>query len=187
MRSAGARSRSTRNRTAVGDVVDRRESPLLVVGVHEGSAKSAGTPHIRKEHGDPRVQQRREELVVAGPALTFGPAVQKDHRADRFDTRRWPEQPAGELQPVTGGDGFQARLGGDGPAAGLAVDRAPTRGSAGSTSSTVARHRRALDRHRHHRPAGADAQLAGHHAGQRNRFVQGVVGVLRESVIRWRR
>ena len=103
-----------------GDVIDRRESPLPVVGVHEGAAESSGTPDIGKEHGDAGFQQRREELVVAGATLSFGPAVQEDHGADRLDARRRPEQPAGELQPVAGGDGLEGGVRGNGPEAGFA-------------------------------------------------------------------
>src|SRR3954467_13988014 len=69
----------------VGDVVDRRESPLLVIGMHERAAESPGTTHIRKKHGDARFQQGREELVVAWTALPFRATVQKEHRAHRFD------------------------------------------------------------------------------------------------------
>ena len=72
----------------VGDVVDGGESPLPVVGVHEGAAESSGTPHVRQEHGDARLKQRREELVVPGPALPLGPAVQEEHRADRLGSRQ---------------------------------------------------------------------------------------------------
>src|SRR6185436_7621221 len=99
----------------VGNVVYRRESTLLVIGVHERSAESPGTADIRKKHADARFQQRREELVVSGAALSFRPAMQENHGADRFDARRRAEQPAGELQPVAGGDGLESGVGGDGP------------------------------------------------------------------------
>src|SRR6185369_7857177 len=113
----------------VGNVVYRRESTLLVIGVHERSAESPGTADIRKKHADARFQQRREELVVSGAALPFRPAMQENHRANRFDTWRRAEQPAGELQPVAGGDGLESGVGGDGPGAGLPVDRLPFPGA----------------------------------------------------------
>ena len=103
-----------------------------------------------------------------------------------FDARRRAEQPAGELQPVAGGDGLQGGFGGDGPAARFPVDGLPFPG-AGIDQLDGRRHRRALDRHRQHRPARADAQLAGDHAGQRNRVVRACCRRIRGSVIRWRR
>ena len=102
MRSAGRETVVDQKQRRVGDVVDRRESLFPVVGVHERPTESAGTAHIRQKDGDARLEQRREELVVARPALAFGPTVQEEHRADRLDSFWRAKQPAGE-RPIRRG------------------------------------------------------------------------------------
>src|SRR3954454_900484 len=72
----------------IGDVLYRGESPFPVVGMHERAAEPPGATDIREEDRDAGLEQRRKEFVVARAALTFGPAVQEDHGADRLDARR---------------------------------------------------------------------------------------------------
>ena len=129
------------------------------------------------EDSDARVEQRREQLVVAGAGLAFRAAVQKDHGADG-STPAAGVQPAGELSPSRAVMVSSVGSAATGPLLGARSTRLPFAGP-GIDQFDRRRRRRPLHGHRHHRPACADAQFAGHQAGQRNRLAQRVVGVSR--------
>ena len=180
MRSAGATSRSTRKRT---------QSATSSIAANRNSLSSA-CMKVRPNPPEPRTfgvstvipasSSGGKDLAVVGPGLPLGSAVQIDQRTDRVHADRRAVQPGGELQPVTSGDAYQRRISGSRTTAGgLAVDPFPLPGPR-IDKFDGARHRRSLDGHRHHRTAGADAQLTDHRARQRDGLGKRLVGILED-------
>ena len=81
---------------AVGDVADRVEAPVPVVGVHERAPEAGRAADVRREHGDAGGGQHLVLRVEGRALLRLRTAVQADHG------RRPDRRCARYSQPVSG-------------------------------------------------------------------------------------